>query len=244
MFLGNKGIFPPVCYVFIAAFVTEFICVCFPIICSLREKRQQKQLLEQAYGNNTSAEANDRPSLTCNNRYSNAEKALSRQSFQALLNGKTTFELFKAFTVRDLSVENVHFYDACRKILNYVGNSPVLPEEQQLLAAYQIGLERRLAWLRDTFLLESSDYQINLPHIQQRDLLQMIDGDISDFNLRVLQAAQHEIETLMFFDTYLRYLSSQSALELSNTLTSENNETRRKGQSKFASLIMPIRSLL
>jgi hypothetical protein len=68
------------------------------------------------------------------------------------------------------------------------------------------GLNHKLKWLGETYLLETSDLQVNLKDGTRRKLLAMIDGGADAFDASVLREALHEVEVLMFFDTYQRYL--------------------------------------
>ncbi|RKP06938.1 hypothetical protein THASP1DRAFT_24821 [Thamnocephalis sphaerospora] len=67
-------------------------------------------------------------------------------------------------------------------------------------------LEQRLQWLRSTYLLSTSDMQVNLQDRTQRQLLDMIAAGPTNFDSSVVLNALNEVETLMFFDTYQRYL--------------------------------------
>ncbi|KAI8052875.1 hypothetical protein BDF22DRAFT_490830 [Syncephalis plumigaleata] len=238
LLLPNKGPFPPICYQLVVLFVNNVFSVFLPIACILQEKYKQKQVRRNLRKETLSTQ-NHKSLATCDtvNPQGISENTLSRAFFHALLNDKLAFEQFKAFTVRDLSVENMLFYDACRKIREYADRKPAMPSEHHLLDDYNERLCMYLFWLRNTFLLDTSEHQVNLSDSQQRMLLEMINGDISDFDAKVLHAAQDEVETLMFFDTYLRYLSSHPVINLSETMPPDYHDRELQSQMTAVSFV-------
>jgi hypothetical protein len=73
---------------------------------------------------------------------------------------------------------------------------------------YELRLARRLQWIRDTFLRTNGELEVNLSHGTRRRL----DRACRDLYLdeKAVRAAMDEVEALMFYDTYQRYLQAKA----------------------------------
>ncbi|KAI9593217.1 hypothetical protein BDF19DRAFT_415604 [Syncephalis fuscata] len=138
---------------------------------------------------------------------------ISRDVFRQLLNDPDRVDSFKKYTVRDLSVENILFYEACQAILTTVSS----PRDGPAHSTEHSTLQRRVAMLHSTFLETDSDLEVNLTEATLHRLSSYLDSSASygDFKaycalMDAVRAAQEEILELMFFDTYPRYLNSAS----------------------------------
>jgi hypothetical protein len=206
----------PVYNVLIITFVvSHVISVCLPTRMAYVERRHQQVL---------KAQLNRLTRQTSFERSNNM-----RSDFRRLLRDEDAFESFKQFAAKDLCVENPLFYDACRRILDLVGVTPTddyrhpqssasstvsLPRVREQPLITDTELEQKLLWLRDTFLLDSAEQQVNLPSEITSKLVRMINGGLAAFDVQILKHAQEEIEDLMFYDTYQRYLNSGAYLNV------------------------------
>ncbi|RKP24660.1 hypothetical protein SYNPS1DRAFT_29584 [Syncephalis pseudoplumigaleata] len=128
----------------------------------------------------------------------------SRAQFRKLLLDTKRFREFKLFSIRNMSVENAFFYDACRSLLRSAELHEAALREGNADPGYDERLGRRLAWLHSTFLRASADMEVNLSGSTRRRLERATRDGMLD--IPMMRKAMHEVEELMFYDTYQRYL--------------------------------------
>jgi hypothetical protein len=133
-----------------------------------------------------------------------------RAAFRELLNDPVKLEKFKAFTVRDLSMENVVFYEYCTTLLKIAESAP---DDEKI---------QHVMWFSETFLLPDSELEVNLTFATRCQLEAMCTQQRID--PAVLEIAREEIENLMFFDTYQRYLQRHSRDSDSDTYSEKNTK--------------------
>jgi hypothetical protein len=114
--------------------------------------------------------------------------------FDSVLNDAYRFNEFKKFAVKDFSIENALFYDRCIKIdRRNIRNPKTLEQEQRQVIAY--------------FLLPGATLQVNLSDGCLSQILQRVDK--GDFGPDLFDRAKKEVWTLMYHDTFPRYLACQ-----------------------------------
>ncbi|KAI9597479.1 hypothetical protein BDF19DRAFT_301766 [Syncephalis fuscata] len=128
----------------------------------------------------------------------------SRAQFQKLLSDPKRFREFKLFSIRNMSVENAFFYDACRSLLKSSELHDIALTEGNADPGYKDRLVRRLMWLYTTFLRASADMEVNLLGTTRRRLERAARDGVLD--IPIMKKAMNEVEELMFYDTYQRYL--------------------------------------
>ncbi|KAI8052097.1 hypothetical protein BDF22DRAFT_57980 [Syncephalis plumigaleata] len=128
----------------------------------------------------------------------------SRAQFHKLLSDPKRFREFKLFSIRNMSVENAFFYDACRSLLKSSELHEAALIENNADPRYRERLTRRLTWLHTTFLRSGADMEVNLLGNTRRRLERTARDGILD--VPIMKKAMEEVEELMFYDTYQRYL--------------------------------------
>ncbi|KAI8053310.1 hypothetical protein BDF22DRAFT_655323 [Syncephalis plumigaleata] len=168
----------------------------------------QGNKLPRSRSNNSNVECG-RPGIKSSVQYDTSY--ISRDLFRQLLNDPNRVDSFKRYTVRDLSVENILFYEACQAILTTSSS----PRNTLAYQAEHATLQRRMSMLHSTFLEANSDLEVNLTEETLHRLAECLGMDIAYGDSAAyatladsVRAAQEEILELMFFDTYPRYLNS------------------------------------
>jgi hypothetical protein len=103
-----------------------------------------------------------------------------------------------------MSVENAFFYDACRSLLKSSELHEAALREDNPDPGYKERLVRRLTWLYITFLRPNADMEVNLSGNTRRRLERAARDGI--LNIPIMKKAMEEVEELMFYNTYQRYL--------------------------------------
>ncbi|RKP04822.1 hypothetical protein THASP1DRAFT_26599 [Thamnocephalis sphaerospora] len=187
-------------------------------------------------------------------RYQSLSVHLSHAEFRKVLRDPRRFREFKDFTVGDLSVENVLFYEGCRLIIRMARRSHRDTIRQSASAqggdalarslsvsspAYVMrssALQSRLIWFSNTFLCDNAELQVNLTAAMRQQLFDEIMRVDAPFRISVLRSARDEIEELMFRDTYQRFmLTKVLTRQLSSAEVPPADRVtgkRKKGSSK------------
>ncbi|ORX90445.1 regulator of G protein signaling superfamily [Basidiobolus meristosporus CBS 931.73] len=130
--------------------------------------------------------------------------AKNTQVFDKVLSDPVLFEDFKAFTIKDFSVENPLFYERCRKLRESVTHIPRFSAKVSLSNKQRIELRS----MYDTFINPKSEFQVNLSSATIEELTKRFDS--GELALNMFSRAEWEIHLLMYQNTFPRYLKYTS----------------------------------
>ncbi|RKP06810.1 hypothetical protein THASP1DRAFT_24939 [Thamnocephalis sphaerospora] len=225
-------------YVIILCFgLNHILLVCWPMLHLWRERQQLQDLYKgslrlEAGVNGSHHSQIDQCNLVNtdpgqNSREYRNDHAWSLQAFRQLLDhpersrAPACLVQFRAYTVRDMSVENILFYDACQTTLRALFSHNEQHSDEIQPAGNSIrnsDFQQHLDMLRSVFLEESGELEVNLSENARLCLTEQMDAGIPLHPMgtsqkkamrlmsAALRAARDEVVQLMFFDTYQRFL--------------------------------------
>ncbi|KAK9719848.1 hypothetical protein K7432_004532 [Basidiobolus ranarum] len=126
--------------------------------------------------------------------------ANNTQVFDQILSDPVLFEDFKAFTIKDFSVENPLFYERCRKLKATQPRIIRIPGKDSLSAKSR----NELRSMYETFINPKSEFQVNLSSATIQELTRQFES--GELSLTMFSRAEREIHLLMYQNTFPRYI--------------------------------------
>ncbi|ORY02244.1 hypothetical protein K493DRAFT_346854 [Basidiobolus meristosporus CBS 931.73] len=119
--------------------------------------------------------------------------------FDQILTDPTLFEDFKAYTIKDFSVENPLFYERCRKLRDTQSRLRI-PGKESINAKTR----NELLSMYETFINPKSEFQVNLSSATILELTRQFES--GELSLNMFSRAEREIHLLMYQNTFPRYI--------------------------------------
>jgi hypothetical protein len=117
------------------------------------------------------------------------------ERFLHSLDNRRELKLFRDFSVRDFSVENILFYEHCHRLHRLLAS----PDGIDLMLL--TGETQEIAYL---FLQPGAQYEVNISGATRNELLQA--AQRGAFGVHELEKAKREIARLMYQNTYPRFI--------------------------------------
>ncbi|ORX91423.1 hypothetical protein K493DRAFT_378775 [Basidiobolus meristosporus CBS 931.73] len=138
-----------------------------------------------------------------NRRSKNLPRDRKHPSFEEVLDHPVLFEKFKAFSVKDFSVENTLFYERYVRLKT----TPSFLVKNFLTRGLPNEIQNELLTIYNTFIREDSEYQVNL----RGETLRELDNRIQekDLSICMFETALTEVKLLMYQHTFKRYLQQE-----------------------------------
>ncbi|KAK9762849.1 hypothetical protein K7432_011008 [Basidiobolus ranarum] len=124
----------------------------------------------------------------------------TKVSFEQVMESSTLWEQFKLFAVQDFTVENVLFFERCRK-LKYDWMTE--DETQSKVDNMEIEIQD----VYNTFIAPNARFMVNLNGKTRRLILECLKQ--RNFSVDIFERALDEVAELMFRNTYPRFLQSR-----------------------------------
>ncbi|KAK9767779.1 hypothetical protein K7432_002115 [Basidiobolus ranarum] len=131
--------------------------------------------------------------------------AKNTQVFDQILSDPILFEDFKAFTIKDFSVENPLFYERCKKLRTSHTSNTRLPGKNLTNKT-----RNELNSMFQTFINPKSEFQVNLSSATIQELTRQFES--GELSLNMFARAEWEIHLLMYQNTFPRYLRYTSLI--------------------------------
>ncbi|KAK9759360.1 Regulator of G-protein signaling 20, partial [Basidiobolus ranarum] len=124
----------------------------------------------------------------------------TKLSFEKVVESYNLWEQFKLFAVQDFTVENVLFYERCRKLkFDWITEDGTEPEISSM--------EMEIQDVYNTFVAPNARFMVNLNGKTRR----LIQDSLKrrEFSVDIFERALEEVGELMFRNTYPRFLQSR-----------------------------------
>ncbi|KAK9719419.1 hypothetical protein K7432_004822 [Basidiobolus ranarum] len=138
-----------------------------------------------------------------NQRSKNLPRDRKHPSFEEVLDHPVLFEKFKAFSVKDFSVENTLFYERYMQLKT----TPSILVKNFLTKGLPNEIQNELSTIYNTFILIDSEYQVNLRGETLREIEIRIRD--RDYSIDMFDMALTEVKLLMYQHTFKRYLQQE-----------------------------------
>ncbi|ORX91335.1 hypothetical protein K493DRAFT_317346 [Basidiobolus meristosporus CBS 931.73] len=129
----------------------------------------------------------------------------SKLSFDQMVESYALWEQFKLFAVQDFTVENVLFFERCRKLKQMWAAENATPPETSTL-------EKEIHDLYNTFIAPNARFVVNLNGKTRRLIQEALKK--REYKMEIFERALEEVGELMFRNTYPRFLQSRRNLHL------------------------------
>ncbi|KAK9766455.1 hypothetical protein K7432_004437 [Basidiobolus ranarum] len=141
-----------------------------------------------------------------NRRAKNYLNGRKLPSFEEVLEHPILFEKFKAFTVKDFSIENALFYERYLR-LRTTPTAFVKDHDPTREDRLPVEIKAELKSIYETFIQMDSDYQVNLKGETISEIERRIRED--EYALDMLDQALTEVKLLMYQHTFKRFLQQE-----------------------------------
>ncbi|KAK9722703.1 hypothetical protein K7432_002462 [Basidiobolus ranarum] len=138
-----------------------------------------------------------------NQRSKNLPRDRKHPSFEEVLDHPVLFEKFKAFSVKDFSVENTLFYERYVRLKT----TPSILVKNFLTRGLPSEIQNELSSIYNTFIRDDSEYQVNLRGETLREIEIRIRD--RDYSIDMFETALTEVKLLMYQHTFKRYLQQE-----------------------------------
>ncbi|ORX94015.1 hypothetical protein K493DRAFT_352890 [Basidiobolus meristosporus CBS 931.73] len=138
-----------------------------------------------------------------NQRSKNLPRDRKHPSFEEVLDHPVLFEKFKAFSVKDFSVENTLFYERYVRLKT----TPSILVKNFLARGLPSEIQNELYSIYNTFIRDDSEYQVNLRGETLREIELRIRD--KDYSIDMFETALTEVKLLMYQHTFKRYLQQE-----------------------------------
>ncbi|ORX97880.1 hypothetical protein K493DRAFT_313890 [Basidiobolus meristosporus CBS 931.73] len=124
----------------------------------------------------------------------------TKVSFEQVMDNYTLWEQFKLFAVQDFSVENVLFFERCRRLKD----SWTCDETGELKVEV---IETEVRDVYDTFITPNARLMVNLNGKTRRQIQEALNQ--KNISVDIFDRAVEEVSELMFRNTYPRFIQSR-----------------------------------